>query len=188
MRSVALILFLSFLATFSTSAQQPAATQPTGSNSHDFLFRVQRFDQNVSDCIVLRPDGHYRREHWVETVEFTKAIVMPNERFEKHVFEGQLTPEEVDTVRTIIDQPTFRALHSPEKQHMSPESLEGLVLRPGEPKQQFLLSLSADYKPNKAALKPLFAWIRVMERKKHDVSKSEANKCRVEAVEMSSHR
>lgn len=115
----------------------------------------------------------------MEFIDATKAIVTENERYQKYVFEGQLTPTEVESIRAIVNQADFRALRTPAQQHQSPDFLEILVFRPAKPKQQALLSLATDYKPNKLALKPLFDWMKNMERKKHDVSRSAADKCKI---------
>jgi len=54
------------------------------------------------------------------------------------------------------------------------------VLRDKEPRQIFKLSGDADYKPNKVALKPLFDWWRLLEKRKSDLKKgAEANECRL---------
>src|SRR5258707_1177090 len=92
------------------------------------LVRLIRVDQTsghfINDCILLLPDGHYRREHAEEQpASFSRTPLNKSQAFEVHVFEGQLTPEESAKVRDIVDRSEFRSIHTPERLHMSSEFL-----------------------------------------------------------------
>lgn len=161
--------------------EQPAAVGPRPAR---FLLRVARLDMNsghqINECILLLPGGHYRREYSEEQpTSFSRTPLHKSLAYETHVFEGQLSLEEVAAVNDIISQPDFRAIRSPDRLHLSPGFFQALVMRQGQPKHSFLLSEAADYKPNKRALKPLFDWMRQMTKRKHDVSESEGNACRI---------
>jgi hypothetical protein len=176
------ITVLIFGLAFSTTAQKnPGPSQP---QSGRFLARVAITDESqghtIRDCILLLPDGRYHREHSEQQPwSFSRTPLHKSQAFETHVFEGQLAPAEIASVAGFINQSDFRALRKPERLRQSTQFLEVLVLRESEPLQSFILSQSADYKPNQHALEPLFAWMNSMRKRKHDVSKAEDDFCRV---------
>lgn len=170
------------------AAQQPPATPLKGSSPQNgrVLLRVGRLSSEgvheIRNCILLLPDGRYHREHSEELVDsFSRTPPLKSQMYKTYVFEGQLSPEEVKAVADIVNGRDFRRVRSPGQLHQSTEFFEALILREGEQPQSFILSEAADYKPNERALKPLFAWMNAMGKRKHDVSKNEDNLCRIPA-------
>jgi hypothetical protein len=169
-----------------TGAQQQEQRVAASPRPTRFLLRVARLDvlngNEHIQCILLLPDGHYRREHSVSKdaeIFYSNTPVPKRFAYETHVFEGQLSPEEIAAVNEIISRPDFRAIQTPDRLHVSRDFFETLVLREGQPKHHFLLGEATDYKPNKRALKPMFGWMSQMTKRKHDVSKKDGDACRV---------
>ena len=161
---------------------QPKTALPLQNNDKQIAIRVLRTSQTtghfINDCVAVYPDGHYSREHSEEQPSsFSRTPLQKNQAYEVYVFEGRLTSAELDNIVNIVNGREFKAIRSPEKLHMSSEFLEVSIFRQNEPTQTFKLSEATDYKPNQGSLKPLFAWIKALEKKKHDVSKREGNSC-----------
>jgi hypothetical protein len=110
-----------------------------------------------------------------------KNFQTEQERFEGYVFEGRLTAEEVDSVRKVVMSPDFQELSEPAQLKIGSEFLSINVFRQSQKAQSLRLSATGDYKKNEAALKPLFDWMKQMEKRKHDVSKAEGNHCKLPA-------
>jgi hypothetical protein len=179
--AVAVGLFTALL--WAQSPAQPSVSLEEG----ELLLRVGILDETnghtIKECILLLPDGRYHREYEEEQPRsFSRTPLHKSQAWEIHVFEGQLTEPELQVVRDFVNRDSFRALRKPERLKQSTQFLEGLVLRHGELPQLFLLSQAGDYKPNKDALKPLFAWFDSMRKRKHDVSKAEDDSCRIPPI------
>ena len=177
---IGIAALLTVLAFPQANAGQDQSNHAPGSEL--FLLRVHKTTMHgheVSECYLLLPNGRYRREHWEEQPVVGKSIVNPAERFKTYVFEGQLTPAEVESVSRFVHTPAFGALRQPAQLRMSSEFLSVAVVEPRKRPHTFMLSASADYKPNRAALDPLFSWMKQMSKRKGDVSQAEANRCRL---------
>lgn len=164
-------------------SQQPANSAAPTAQGTTQVVRIVRTDSTsghmINDCLLVLPDGRYHREHSDNDPDSFSRQQVAGQGNITYVFEGRLTPEEQEHAFEIFDRPQFRAIHSPERLHMSSQFLEVAVWRKGGRPQAFRLSASADYKPNQSGLDPLFDWMKVMAKRKHDVSREPSNSCAV---------
>jgi hypothetical protein len=141
----------------------------------------------VLDCLEVDGSGSYRFEH---------AIMEAQGKAPRKLHAGQLTKDEMEQLRTILDAPALVSLPSTKFQGTAAVGSDGFVIsifREGE--RQALLfddtggnnrfsTIKLPTSSGTKEIKPLLKWYRQLANRKNDIDSSAAPVCNVPRVEL----
>ncbi|MBZ5693828.1 MAG: hypothetical protein LAN36_00555 [Acidobacteriia bacterium] len=128
-------------------------------------------------CVLVYPDGKYRLERSSQTEAGRSAEVL--------VYLDQLPDASLKQLDSVLDDPAFGNIHTPEPHGGMIQDLDVLML--SVPRVNAIQNLSfetaAQRKPFEKALKPFINWMKDVEKRKVRVAKGESSdNCRAPMV------
>ncbi len=166
------------LATFLFAALAPLAQTP---EPPFIIVRLQRMSSAPldggmrNDCVVIRGDGVFHREH--EVLEATGGK-------NTDVYEGTLTPADLSALAAVIDAADFKSMEAPPAAgglHQMNGDVVHISVTRGRESQNLEFPDDAARKKYDKTLKPLFTWWKALEKQKLQRNKAaQPTNCRAD--------